>query len=319
MNTSRDQSTRVVSVGQRPIAASTLTVVCLTILLAQGCAHRAAKNFATPEEAVQALTTALRADDVGQLRKIVGSDGDEIVASGDAAADKIGRQKFLAAYDEKHTLVDQGTDAKTLVIGNSDWPFPVPVARGAKGWFFDCNAGKEEILNRRIGRNELSAIEVCRAIADAQREYALMDPDGNGVHEYAQQFPSDPGKRNGLYWPVAEGEPPSPLGEFVVQATAEGYRRKEEGPTPYHGYYYRILKEQGPNAPGGALDYLVKGKMTLGFAVVAYPAHYDNSGIMTFIMAADGVVYQQDLGEDSDKIARELKAFDPDPKWKKVE
>jgi hypothetical protein len=179
--------------------------------------------------------------------------------------------------------------------------------------------GQEEILNRRIGANELAAIKVCEAIGDAQRDYALLDPDGNGLHEYAQQFASDPGKKNGLYWPTAEGEKPSPLGEFAASAAAEGYRRKEEGPTPYHGYYYRILKAQGPHAPNGELDFVVNGRMELGFAVVAYPSDYGNSGIMTFIMGVDGVVYQKDLGEETAKIAKEMKVFDPDASWTKAE
>jgi hypothetical protein len=195
----------------------------------------------------------------------------------------------------------------------------VPLVKDGDGWFFDAEAGTEEILNRRIGRNELAAIQVCKAIGDAQREYALRDPDGDGVREYAKQFPSDPGQRNGLYWPVTEGEQPSPLGSFAAQASAEGYVRREVGPTPYHGYFYRILQAQGPHASGGAVDYVVNGKMVLGFAVIAHPAEYDNSGIMTFIMGSDGVVYQRDLGEDTAEKAAAIMTFDPGSGWQKVE
>lgn len=298
-----------------------LALAGVMFLMAQGCARRVVEpaSFATPDEAVTALVDAAKADSTKKLLAVVGSDGKEIISSGDKVADRQARQKFLTLYEEKHKLVNEKPEMRTLVIGESDWPFPVPLVKGEKGWFFDSEAGREEVLNRRIGANELSAIQVCKAIGDAQREYAMTDPMGNGVHEYAQKFASDPGKRNGLYWPVGDGEELSPLGELAVQAAGEGYKRKKNKPTPYHGYYYRILTAQGPNAPGGALDYVVNGKMTLGFAVVAYPADYDNSGIMTFIMNAEGVVYQRDLGEETEKIAKEMKAFDPDSSWKKVE
>jgi hypothetical protein len=249
----------------------------------------------------------------------MGSEGEQIASSGDEVADRQRREKFLALYDQKHELVKEGGDRLTLVVGKNDWPFPVPIVREKSKWHFDTESGLEEILNRRIGENELSTIETCKAIADAQREYALMDPDGDGVREYARKFVSDPGKRDGLFWPTVEGEKPSPLGEFAAAAAAEGYRRSEGGPAPYHGYYFRILDAQGPHAPDGAVDYVVNGKMTLGFAVVAYPAEYGNSGVMTFIMGPDGVVYQKNLGEDTAKQANALKAFDPGEGWTKVE
>jgi hypothetical protein len=322
MNTSREQSTATMNTRWRPGPVIALAITCLGGLLTLGCgaSNRVEPQaFASPDDAVRALTNALRADDMNQLQTIVGSEGEQIVSSGDDAADRQRRQKFLTLYDEKHSFSNEGPDTMTLVIGNSDWPFPVPIVRESKGWVFDSEAGREEILNRRIGDNELSAIQVCRAIADAQHEYAMRDPDGDGVHEYAQQFASDPGKRNGLYWPTVQGENASPLGALVAQATAEGYTRKEHGPTPYHGYYYRILHAQGPHAPNGNLNYVVNGKMILGFAVVAYPAEYDNSGIMTFIMGPDGVVYQKDLGEKTAELARDMKAFDPGEGWTKVE
>lgn len=301
-----------------------LAGACLLAFLMQGCTQKSAyiepKAFGSPEDAVTAMAAAFRTNDPKQLSAIFGSDGDELVFSGDEGADAQVRQKFVKLYDEKHSIVKEKSDKATLLLGKNDWPFPIPVIKDGDQWVFDAESGAEEILNRRIGANELSAIQVCKAIGDAQQEYALRDPDGDGVNDYAQQFPSDPGKRNGLYWPPVANEPPSPLGDFVAQATAEGYVRRQEGPTPYHGYYYRILKGQGPHAPGGAADYVVKGKMTLGYAVLAYPATYDNSGIMSFIMGSDGVVYQSDLGENTAKVAGEIKVFDPDPKkWKKVD
>ena len=295
-----------------------LAVLCLLAIFSQGCTVHP-KEFATAEEAVGALTSAARAQDTDQLVKILGSDGKAIISSGDENADRIGRDKFLLLYDEKHSITSDNEDSKTLVIGKSEWPFPIPLVRQNDKWIWDAEAGKEELLNRRIGNNELSAIQVCKAIGDAEHEYALRDSNNDGIQEYAQKIPSDPGTRNGLFWPVKEGEQASPLGEMVEAASAEGYARKKEGPTPYHGYYYRILLGQGPGAPGGALDYVVKGKMLLGFAVLAYPAEYNNSGIMSFIMGTDGIVYQKDLGENTAKDAAAIKVFDPADGWKKAE
>ena len=282
-------------------------------------AAQSATTFKSADEAVEALATALRANDMSTLLAILGPGGQDVLSSGDDVADEQRRQKFLALYDQKHAVTDQGPHRKTLEVGNDDWPLPVPIVKQGDGWRFDAAAGKEEILNRRIGQNELSAIQVCKAIGDAEREFALRDPDGDGLEVYTQKFFSDPGKRNGLYFPTAQGEEPSPLGELAAAAAGEGYKHVESGPRPYHGYFYRILTAQGPQAPDGAVDYLVNGKMALGFAVVAWPADYGNSGVMTFIMGPDGVVYQQNLGEETAKIASEMKAFDPDEDWKKVE
>jgi hypothetical protein len=301
------------------------SILCVVIFLCHGCAKDRAvqpEAFASPEQAVQALTDAVRSDNAEKLLAILGSDGNPILFSGDEVADRNGRNEFLALYEQKHSLADgeaQGAQGKTLVIGNSDWPFPIPIVKDRQKWVFDAEAGKEEILNRRIGRNERSAIEVCKAIGDAEHDYALLDPDGDGVSEYARKFASDESKRDGLFWSTAEGEPLSPLGELVALACEEGYVPLKTAPTPYHGYFYRILTAQGPGAPGGAMDYVVKGKLVLGFAVVAYPAEYDNSGIMTFIMGADGVVYQKDLGDDTAKLAATMKTFDPGEGWKKAE
>jgi hypothetical protein len=321
MNTSLTRSTSLILNIRQPGSLAALAIVCVIVLLTEGCARDRIEPqaFASPEQAVQALTDTLRADDTTRLRAIMGSEGEPIISSGDPIADRQGRQKFLAFYDEKHSLLADSEDSRSLVIGNSEWPFPVPIVRQGQAWVFGAEAGKEEILNRRIGTNELSAIKCCKAIADAQHEYALSDPNNDGVHEYAQMIHSDPGKKNGLYWPTAESETPSPLGELMAAAAGEGYVRKGQGPTPYHGYCYRILCAQGPSAPNGAMDYVGNGKMILGFAVVAYPAEYGNSGIMTFIMGDDGVVYQKDLGEQTAELGAAMKAFDPGEGWKKVE
>jgi hypothetical protein len=212
----------------------------------------------------------------------------------------------------------EGDGSQTLIIGNDDWPFPIPLVNKGGKWQFDTKAGLDEILRRRIGRNELAAIQVSLAYVQAQNEYASLDPTGLGPHVYAQRIVSRPGKRDGLYWATAEGEQASPLGELAAEASAEGYKTGNT-PIPYYGYYYRILTRQGAHAPGGAYDYLAKGKMIGGFALVAYPAQYGNSGIMTFIVNQDGTVFQKDLGPQSDKLARKIEAFDPDSTWAKVD
>jgi hypothetical protein len=207
----------------------------------------------------------------------------------------------------------------TLTVGEDDWPVAIPLEQTDQGWRFDTDAGREEILSRRIGENELETIVVCLAIVDAQFEYARLDPDGDGVRAYAQRVASEPGKRNGLYWPTEEGEPASPLGALVAEATAEGYRRSEGGPSPFHGYLYRGLPGQGPDARDGARDYVIGGRAVGGFALVAWPATYGNSGVMTFIVNQDGIVYEADLGPDTDSIARSMKLFNPDDTWSPVE
>ena len=245
----------------------------------------------------------------------VGPDGAEIVSSGDPVADASARQRVLEAYDAKHQVVTEGADKAVLIIGQEDWPFPIPLVRKDGSWQFDTAAGREEILYRRIGRNELSAIQACLAYVDAQHEYAEKGVAGNGV--YAQRIVSQPGKKDGLYWPAQSGEDESPLGELAAAAAADGYRAGQQR-TPYHGYYYKVLTRQGPNAPGGALDYVVRGKMIGGFALVAYPAEYGNSGVMTFLVNHQGVVYEKDLGPDTARIASGMTAFNPDGTWRRV-
>lgn len=278
------------------------------------------KSFASAEEAVKAIVAAAKNQDDKELLAIFGPAARELIFSGDAIADRQRRERFVQAYNEKNSLLGKG-DSAVLVIGKKDWPFPIPVVKKGKGWVFDTAKGKEEILNRRIGENELNAIQVCLAIVDAQREYAMKDPDYNETLAYAEKFMSDPGKTNGLYWETKDGEKPSPLGPLVAQARQEGYGKNRSGDktSPYHGYYYRILKAQGKNAPGGAYNYLVKGKMIGGFALVAYPAEYGNSGVMTFIVNHDGVVYQRDLGKGTANLAQKMSRFDPDRNWKKID
>ncbi len=278
------------------------------------------RTFASPEEAVKAFVEALKSNDVKALEAILGSGGRDLVSSGDPVADEAVREKFLRRYGEKNKLEVTETKA-VLNLGNDDWPFAIPISKKDALWRFDAKAGREEILARRIGQNELSAIQVCLAYVDAQREYALKDRDGDALLEYAQKFRSDPGKKNGLYWDVKEGEGQSPMGSLFAAAQKKGYSAKAAGgkPIPYYGYYYRILKGQGKNAPGGAYDYMVKGNMIGGFALVAYPAKYASSGVMTFIVNHDGVVYQKDLGKNTEKAAQAMKLFNPDSTWKKVQ
>jgi len=276
------------------------------------------KAFASPEEAVKAVITAARNNDDKELLAIFGAAAKDLIFSGDAVEDKQRRERLLKAYDEKNSIVP-GNDKMVIVFGSNDWPFPVPIVKKGDQWFFDTKAGREEILNRRIGQNELSTMQTMLAIVDAQREYAMKDLDGDGILEYAEKFRSDAGKKNGLHWITKEGEEPSPLGELVSSARAEGYTKAgtKDNPSPFHGYYFRMLKKQGKHAPGGAFDYVVKGNQIGGFAVVAYPAIYGNSGVMTFIVNHDGVVYQKDLGKNTAKTAKAMTAFDPDKTWKK--
>ena len=277
----------------------------------------AQEQFGTPEAAVEALVAAARSGDGDTILKVLGRDGKPIVSSGDPVADSNIRQDFVSAYDAKHAIEMEGDGTQTLIIGEDDWPFPIPLVNKAGQWQFDTKAGLDEILRRRIGRNELSAIQVSLAYVQAQNEYASLDPAGQGRGVYAQRIVSRPGKKDGLYWPTAEGEEPSPLGDLAAQAAAEGYKTGST-PIPYHGYYYRILTRQGAGASGGAYDYLAKGKMIGGFALIAYPAEYGNSGIMTFIVNQDGTVFQKDLGDRTEKIARRIETFDPNAKWQKA-
>jgi hypothetical protein len=277
------------------------------------------RRFASAEEALQALVAAMRAGDTRAVVGILGSQGRALVMSGDPVSDRQTRERFVQAYDTAHKLVPNG-DGATVHVGSDDWPFPIPLVKESDRWRFDTARGREEILARHIGRNELYTIQTCLAYVDAQREYYQEDRNGDGILEYAQHLASTPGNRDGLYWPTRPGDPPSPLGDLVVRARAEGYRRaKSGGPTPFHGYLYRILTAQGPAARDGAYDYLVRGHMIAGFALVALPAQYGVSGVMTFIVNQDGVVYQKDLGPGTRTTALAMRTFDPDGGWAKVE
>jgi hypothetical protein len=299
--------------------ASRALALFVMLLVAAGvqAAAPAQKSFATPEDAVSALVQAVRSHDRAAVLAVLGNVA-EWVASGDAVADRATGDRFVAAYDAKHAITLDGDTAK-LTIGNDDFPFAFPIAKRGDRWRFDTAAGKEELLARRIGENELDAIKVLQAIVDAQRDYASEDRDGDGVLAYAQKFASSPGKRDGLYWPAKAGEPASPLGVLVARAAGQGYTKTDKGPTPFHGYMFRMLKGQGKNAESGALDYVVRGRSIGGFAVVAWPARYGNSGVMTFIVNQDGKVYQADLGPNTATLAGKMQRFDPGKDWSPVQ
>jgi hypothetical protein len=275
----------------------------------------AQQSFKSPEEAAEVLAAAAKSVSREDMLKVLGANSEDIIESGDDVADAEARQRFLAAYTAKHS-VNLDSDKAVLILGPDDFPFPIPLTRKKVGWQFDTGAGRLEILYRRIGQNELDAIQTCLAYVDAQNEYADKDRTGAGLGIYAQRIVSSAGQKDGLYWPSDDND--SPLGELAARASAEGYKAGSE-PQPYHGYYYRILTQQGSNAPGGTLNYVVKGKMIGGFALVAYPAEYGNSGIMTFVVNHVGTVYQKDLGERTTVIAKQMTSFDPDQSWKKVD
>jgi hypothetical protein len=296
------------------------TLVCLTIagfLCAAASIASAQQGFKSPDEAASALVSAAKTNDMKAFATVLGPDGDDIVSSGDEVADAATRQKFVAAYDAKHQITMEGDNKAILVIGQEDFPLPIPLIRKDGMWRFDTAAGREEILARRIGKNELDAIQASLAYVDAQNDYAEKDRTGAGVGTYAQRIISQPGKKDGLYWPTAQGEEASPLGELVAQATAQGYR-VGGGRTPFHGYYFKILTKQGPAAADGELDYVVRGKMIGGFALVAYPAEYGNSGVMTFLVNHAGTVFQKDLGPDTARLAERMTSFNPDKTWQEV-
>jgi hypothetical protein len=297
---------RIVSAGLGTIAA----VALLT------SASQAQQAYPTPENAAAALAAAVKNGTRSTILKVLGNAGADIVESGDDVADAEMRQRFASAYDAKNSIKVEGNKKATLILGADDFPFPIPLVNTRAGWEFDAAAGRLEILYRRIGRNELDAIQTCLAFVDAQNEYAEKDRTGDGTGVYAQRVVSSPGKKDGLFW--RDDSDPSPLGELAAQASAEGYKVGEQA-TPYHGYYFRILKGQGSDAPGGAFNYVVKGKMIGGFALIAHPAEYGNSGVKTFMVNHAGTVYEKDLGDRTERIASRIYLFDPDQTWKKVD
>jgi hypothetical protein len=275
------------------------------------------KTFASPEDAGAAFYQAAKAGDQAGLVTIFGENSHDVLFSGDAVKDKDVLLAFVGSYDQMHRWREIKAGGEILYIGADNYSFPIPLGQDPSGqWHFDTAAGKDEILARRIGKDELSAIAACDAVASAEQQYFSQTLDSDKVKQYAQKFISDEGRQNGLYWPVSAGQAPSPLEDVRDFAKAAGYTNVGDKPQPFDGYYFRILTKQGANAQGGAKDYIVNGKMTGGFAVVAYPAEYRNSGIMTFIVDKDGVVYQKDLGEKTDDIARALSEYDPGDGWK---
>lgn len=314
--------------GRIDCVAFVMFIAAMTIIVCYqsgAAADLKQRTFRSPDEAVKTLIESIRAKDAKDLLAIFGPSGKEIISSGDEVVDREMGERFVKAYEEANKMVSESAAKIVLHVGKEDFSFPIPVVKKGEVWLFDTQAGKEEILSRRIGRNELGTIQVCLAYVDGQREYARRS-QGSGLMEYAQRFASSPGKRDGLYWEAREGESPSPLGPLVAEAVKEGYKKREDGKQakqqtliPYHGYYYKILKAQGKNAPGGAYDYVVRGKMIGGFALVAYPAEYGVSGVMTFIVNHEGIVYEKDLGKATEKLASSMKTFDPDKTWKKVE
>ena len=276
------------------------------------------RTFATPDQAVDALLAALKADDDAALVAIFGDKHKTLVVTPDKAANSAARAKAVAALQTYHLLEEQGKDRRVLLIGDQAWPLPIPLVRVGDQWRFATEEGEDEIVNRRIGANERSAILVLRAYLDAQKDYAARDRDGDGVLQYAQRLGSTPGKHDGLYWPAdaSKGEEASPFGPLIAESAA--YLKGHEAGDPYRGYHFRILTRQGANAPGGAYNYVINGRMLAGFAMVAYPAQYGDSGVMTFIVSHNGKVFEKDLGKNSTTIGAKLPAFDPGAGWKEV-
>lgn len=288
-------------------------VLPITRAIAQDAAQ---KTFKTAQQAADALVAASRDNDIAALQELLGPDAATLISSGDDAQDRSDRAHFVSLYDAHHRLVAAGKDEMTLLVGENEWPLPIPLQKSAGAWKFDSADGVKELLYRRIGANELAAIRTCRALRQAQLDYATTGHDGNPPGAYAQRFRSKAGTQNGLYWPAAEGEAESPAGPFVADAEAEGYEYGKRH--PYHGYYFRILKAQGPNAYGGTRDYVVDDRMTGGFALLAYPAEYGASGVMTFVVSRRGTVFQKDLGDSSAQAARAITTFDPDSSWTRL-
>jgi hypothetical protein len=276
----------------------------------------AQRTFASPGDAVLALYNAVKSSDTQSLTGVLGPYAGTILHTGDEVADKALIANFISRYDQMHRVVIEPDGTATLYIGAENWPTPIPLVKNnSGGWYFDTENGKKEILYRRVGTNENDAIDVLHTLVNAQQEYASQPRDDTKTKHYAMKFLSDDGKQNGLYWKTSDNEPPSPIGPLIVSAASEGYTAKQGQRTPFHGYYFRMLTRQGPAAKGGSRDYVVNGHLTRGFAFAAYPAQYRNSGVMTFIVNQDGVVYEKDLGRDTGKLAAEMSEYNPDKTW----
>jgi len=311
--TKLNPKTREFSDLMKIVALATLLFACFAADSA--AQQRGQKTFSSPEEASKAVVAALQNNDEKAVLEILGPDATQIVSSGDPTEDAESHANFVRKYEEMHRVLKEPDGSVTLYIGAENWPTPIPLVMKGNLWFFDTEAGKREILFRRIGRNEYSTIRICQELVAAQKEFYAMQHN-----EYSKQIYSDEGQHNGLYWEVSDGEPQSPIGPLVASAVAEGYvKGKGTPPTPYRGYFFHILTRQGKDAPGGAKSYIVKGKMTEGFAFVAYPAEYRSSGVMTFIVNQDGTVYQKDLGKKTDALGKAMQEYNPDSSWGKAE
>ena len=312
---------RIILNFDKPYCTTFLRLAALATFLA-GCSlttslaqQSGQKTFSSPEDTSSALVAAAQNNDEKAMLDILGPDGKEIVSSGDDAEDAQSRATFVEKYGEMHRLVKEPDGTTVLYIGARNWPTPIPLIDKGGSWFFDTEAGKQEILYRRVGRNELSAIRVCQELVAAQKEFRSTHGD-----QYAREIFSEPGQHNGLYWKAADGEPESPIGPLVAAAVANGYTKTQDGaPTPYRGYYFRIVTRQGKNGPGGSKSYMVNGKLTGGFAFVAYPAEYRSSGVKTFMVGQDGVVYEKDLGPKTNVVARTMKEYNPNSSWQEAE
>lgn len=307
------------------VVSSFATLVVLVWLGSAHGLHAATQltqqTYASPEEAVSAFVAAARSHDLPALRAVFGQDGERLLSSGDPYADEAQQRRFVSSYDEKHALVQRAPDCMELDVGSDEWAFPIPIVQSGGRWRFDTQVGAQEIIDRRIGRNELAAIRVSLTYVDAQRDYFARKKQETGTGSYAERLVSTTRRQDGLYWPAPPDGPESPLGPLVAEAEEEGYpgERVNGKPIPYQGYYFRILKAQGPNAQGGAKDYVQSGRMTGGFALIAWPAGYASSGIMSFEVNQDGAVFQKDLGHDTGQAAATITRFDPDLTWARIE
>jgi hypothetical protein len=312
--------TRYAAIVTMAIVAAACSVLPATLHAAEQKPAVAQRTFASPEEAIKALLEATQSGDKAALNQIFGPDAN-LLLTGDEVQDANNAAKFAKVLAESCQQVPEGDGKITLEVGTNNWPFPIPLVKTDSQWHFDTDAGKEEIINRHIGKDELHAIGVCSAYVDAQRQYATLNADGSGTVKYAQKFKSAPDKKDGLYWKTAEGEAASPFGALVAEAHVEGYGNNQQGsgPHPFHGYFFKILTRQGKDAPGGKMNYISHGNLTKGFALVAWPEHWDQSGVMTFIVNQDGKIYQRNLGEKTAKCAGSMKAYNPDSEWTLVQ
>lgn len=295
-------------------------ILALGIHAAAAGAAETPRHFPGAGAAVDAIVDAMAAGDTAALGAILGPDSEDLYTSGDPVADRNALERFVEAARARTVIEFDGPDRVNFSVGDDEWPVPTPLVKDEAGWRFDAAAGKEEIINRRIGRNELYAIGVMRDFVEAQEEYAAADPTGSGVGQYAQRILSSTGQRDGLYWPAKSDSDQSPLSENIAEAVKAGYGEVDASkPFPYHGYFFHVLKAQGPHAPGGAKSYVTDGKMTGGFAFAAWPADYGNAGIKSFLVNQQGIVYEKDLGADTEKVAAAMTEYDPDDSWDPVE